>query len=109
MPVRLSATARASVWRYRAETLASDATQEAAAAKLAALNADAGVHGVMILEPVPDQIRLDLLIDLLDPAKDVDGVHPINAGRSAGESPAVLDPGDACRGDPHVGRGGRGL
>ncbi len=77
---------------YRGETLPGDATQAVAAAKLVALNADAGVHGVMILEPVPDHIQLDRLIDLLDPAKDVDGVHPVNAGRLLANRPPFLIP-----------------
>jgi len=77
---------------FRPETLDGDVTQAIAAAKLATLNADAGVHGVMILEPVPDQIQLDRLIDLLDPAKDVDGVHPVNAGRLLANRPPFLIP-----------------
>jgi methylenetetrahydrofolate dehydrogenase (NADP+) / methenyltetrahydrofolate cyclohydrolase len=66
--------------------------QASAAATLAALNADAAVHGVMILEPVPDQIDLDALIMLLDPVKDVDGVHPVNAGRLLANRPPFVVP-----------------
>ena len=77
---------------FRGETLPGDATQAVAAAALTALNADPSVHGIMILEPVPAQIQLDRLIDRLDPAKDVDGVHPINAGRLLANRPPFLVP-----------------
>lgn len=68
------------------------ADQASAAATLAALNADPAVHGIMILEPVPDQIDLDALIMLLDPVKDVDGVHPVNAGRLLANRPPFVIP-----------------
>lgn len=68
---------------YRAVELGDAAEQTEADAVLAALNADSGVHGIMILEPLPSQLRLEFLIDHMDPAKDVDGVHPLNAGRLA--------------------------
>jgi methylenetetrahydrofolate dehydrogenase (NADP+)/methenyltetrahydrofolate cyclohydrolase len=46
----------------------------------------------MILEPVPDALRLDKLVALIDPAKDVDGVHPINAGRLLANRPPFFVP-----------------
>jgi len=52
---------------------------------LADLNSAPSVHGIMILEPIPAHIGLAALIDRLNPAKDVDGVHPINAGRLAAD------------------------
>jgi methylenetetrahydrofolate dehydrogenase (NADP+)/methenyltetrahydrofolate cyclohydrolase len=47
------------------------------------LNADPGVHGILVQLPLPDHIDPDLVIRTIDPAKDVDGFHPINAGRLA--------------------------
>lgn len=66
---------------FRAVELGDDAAQADAQAALAALNGDPAVHGIMILEPVPATIDHAALVDSLDPAKDVDGVHPLNAGR----------------------------
>lgn len=53
---------------------------EEVAARIQALNDDAGVHGVIVQWPVPPQIDYDALIDALDPRKDVDGFHPHNVG-----------------------------
>jgi methylenetetrahydrofolate dehydrogenase (NADP+) / methenyltetrahydrofolate cyclohydrolase len=47
------------------------------------LNADPGVHGILVQLPLPDHIDPDLVIRTIDPVKDVDGFHPINAGRLA--------------------------
>lgn len=68
---------------YRAVELGDGATQAEVLAALVALNHDAAVHGIMILEPVPNGIDHGALVEALDPAKDVDGVHPLNAGRLA--------------------------
>ncbi|MFN3331637.1 MAG: bifunctional 5,10-methylenetetrahydrofolate dehydrogenase/5,10-methenyltetrahydrofolate cyclohydrolase [Caldilinea sp.] len=59
---------------------------------LTELNTSPEVHGIMILEPVPDHISHPALIDLLNPAKDVDGVHPINAGRLSADRPPYFVP-----------------
>lgn len=50
-------------------------------ARLDLLNADDGVDGILIQEPLPDGVDDGALIGRLDPRKDVDGVHPQNAGR----------------------------
>jgi methylenetetrahydrofolate dehydrogenase (NADP+)/methenyltetrahydrofolate cyclohydrolase len=47
------------------------------------LNADPAVHGILVQLPLPQQIRAAAVIDRLDPAKDVDGFHALNAGRLA--------------------------
>lgn len=47
------------------------------------LNADAAVDGILVQLPLPDQINDKTVIDAIDPAKDVDGFHVINAGRLA--------------------------
>lgn len=66
---------------FRAVELGDDTTQAEVAAAVHALNQDPTVHGIMILEPTPKQIDHQALVDALDPDKDVDGVHPLNAGR----------------------------
>lgn len=77
---------------FRGETLPADTTQSHVEALLRSLNEDAGVHGIMILEPLPEQIDQDRLLMNLDPMKDVDGVHPVNAGRLAAQRPPYFVP-----------------
>ena len=48
---------------------------------VARLNADDTVHGILVQLPLPDQINESKVIEAIDPAKDVDGFHPMNAGR----------------------------
>ena len=50
---------------------------------VAALNADDRVDGILVQLPLPPQIDAERVIAAIDPAKDVDGFHPINAGRLA--------------------------
>ncbi len=45
------------------------------------LNADPKVHGILVQLPLPPHINAPRLIEAIDPAKDVDGFHPINVGR----------------------------
>ncbi len=45
------------------------------------LNADSSVHGILVQMPLPAQIDPDTVIRRIDPAKDVDGFHPVNAGK----------------------------
>ncbi len=48
---------------------------------IARLNADAEVDGILVQLPLPPQIRARAVIEAIDPAKDVDGFHPVNVGR----------------------------
>lgn len=45
------------------------------------LNADPAVHGILVQLPLPQQIDANAVIEAIDPAKDVDGFHPFNAGK----------------------------
>jgi methylenetetrahydrofolate dehydrogenase (NADP+) / methenyltetrahydrofolate cyclohydrolase len=56
------------------------------------LNADPRVHGILVQLPLPKHIDSSLVIRAIDPAKDVDGFHPENAGRLAIGDPDVLAP-----------------
>jgi methylenetetrahydrofolate dehydrogenase (NADP+)/methenyltetrahydrofolate cyclohydrolase len=47
------------------------------------LNADPAVHGILVQLPLPPQIDAQVVLNAIDPAKDVDGFHPVNAGRLA--------------------------
>ena len=48
-----------------------------------ALNADPAVHGILVQSPQPPQIKEQEIGRAIDPAKDVDGLHPINVGKLA--------------------------
>ena len=61
--------------------LAEDATQEAVAAALDELNKDDKVHGILLQLPLPKHLDEQPLLDMIDPRKDVDGLHPENVGR----------------------------
>lgn len=61
-----------------------ESTSEAELLKLIRqLNDDPAVDGILVQFPLPPQIRQDAVIDTISPAKDVDGLHPLNAGRLA--------------------------
>lgn len=64
-------------------SLPADTGEAALLDLIARLNADPAVHGILVQLPLPDQIDADKVIDAIDPAKDVDGFHVINAGRLA--------------------------
>lgn len=58
-----------------------DASQEAILATIDALNDDDAVHGILVQLPLPAQINAKVVLDRIDPSKDVDGFHPVNVGR----------------------------
>src|SRR5436305_10458179 len=53
------------------------------------LNADPTVHGILVQLPLPAHIDSQKVLNAVDPAKDVDGFHPMNAGRLATGLPAL--------------------
>lgn len=63
--------------------LPADTTQDALLAVVDRLNADDSVDGILVQLPLPAQIDEQAIITRIDPAKDVDGFHPVNAGRLA--------------------------
>ncbi len=67
-------------WVHR---MPADVGQNAVLAKVAELNADAAVHGILVQLPLPGQVDEAAVINAIDPAKDVDGFHVINTGRLA--------------------------
>lgn len=56
-------------------------TQEELLDLVARLNADDGVDGILVQMPLPEHIDTDAVVLAIDPSKDVDGLHPQNAGR----------------------------
>jgi methylenetetrahydrofolate dehydrogenase (NADP+)/methenyltetrahydrofolate cyclohydrolase len=57
---------------------------------IARLNADPAVHGILVQLPLPTQVDSQKVISALDPAKDVDGFHPLNVGRLAIGLPTLV-------------------
>ena len=74
-----------SLIRYEA-----DVTEEELLAKVAELNADDSVDGFIVQLPLPKHIAEQKIIEAIDYRKDVDGFHPINAGRMAIGLPCFL-------------------
>jgi methylenetetrahydrofolate dehydrogenase (NADP+)/methenyltetrahydrofolate cyclohydrolase len=71
-------------------TLPASATQDEVLAKVAEFNANPAIHGFLVQFPVPRQISQQAVIDAIDPMKDADGLHPLNAGRLASGLPAMV-------------------
>jgi methylenetetrahydrofolate dehydrogenase (NADP+)/methenyltetrahydrofolate cyclohydrolase len=63
--------------------LPSSTTQDELLAHVARYNADAAVHGILVQLPLPPHIDAQAVINAIDPAKDVDGFHILNAGKLA--------------------------
>jgi methylenetetrahydrofolate dehydrogenase (NADP+)/methenyltetrahydrofolate cyclohydrolase len=70
--------------------LPADATEAALLTEIARLNADPAVDGILVQLPLPPQIRPEAVLDAVDPAKDVDGFHPVNAGLLATGRPRLV-------------------
>ncbi|WP_342030554.1 bifunctional 5,10-methylenetetrahydrofolate dehydrogenase/5,10-methenyltetrahydrofolate cyclohydrolase [Paraburkholderia sp. SG-MS1] len=69
----------------------SELTPEAALFKLiGALNGDPTVHGILVQLPLPVHIDAARVLDAIDPAKDVDGFHPVNVGRLSTGTAALV-------------------
>jgi methylenetetrahydrofolate dehydrogenase (NADP+) / methenyltetrahydrofolate cyclohydrolase len=60
--------------------LLKDAGENELLALVGRLNADAAVHGILVQLPLPSHIRAAEILRAIDPAKDVDGFHPVNIG-----------------------------
>ena len=58
--------------------------------EIARLNADPAVDGILVQLPLPAHIRAEAAIAAVDPRKDVDGFHPLNAGRLAAGEPGLV-------------------
>ncbi|MBN9019738.1 MAG: bifunctional methylenetetrahydrofolate dehydrogenase/methenyltetrahydrofolate cyclohydrolase FolD [Rhizobiales bacterium] len=64
-------------------TLPIDTAQDELLDLVAALNADAAIDGILVQMPLPKHLDPMAVIEAIDPAKDVDGFHPVNVGRLA--------------------------
>jgi len=58
-----------------------DTSEDDLLSRVDELNADPKIHGILVQMPLPKQINPDTVIRRIDPAKDVDGFHPVNVGK----------------------------
>jgi methylenetetrahydrofolate dehydrogenase (NADP+) / methenyltetrahydrofolate cyclohydrolase len=73
-------------------TLPEDTPEAELLGVVAGLNADPAVHGILVQLPLPRHIESSRVLLAIDPDKDVDGFHPINAGRLSSGDETVLAP-----------------
>jgi methylenetetrahydrofolate dehydrogenase (NADP+)/methenyltetrahydrofolate cyclohydrolase len=69
--------------------LSADTSQDRLLDEITRLNADQEVDGILVQLPLPKQIDTRAVIEAIDPAKDVDGFHPVNVGRLADGLPTL--------------------
>ena len=67
-------------------------TQAELVATVQRLNADPAIHGILVQSPPPKHIDEQAIIRVIDPAKDVDGFHPVNVGKLAIGDPSGFVP-----------------
>ncbi len=70
--------------------LSASVTQGELMALVSRLNADPNVHGILVQLPLPKHIDAQAVLNAIDPRKDVDGFHPLNAGKLATGLPALV-------------------
>lgn len=70
--------------------LADDITQDELLTLVRGLNVDPDVHGILVQLPLPRHIEDRVIIEALDPRKDVDGFHPLNVGALALKQPGFV-------------------
>jgi methylenetetrahydrofolate dehydrogenase (NADP+)/methenyltetrahydrofolate cyclohydrolase len=58
--------------------------------KIEELNTDPDVDGILVQLPLPEHISEEAVINCIDPEKDVDGFHPVNAGKMMQELPTFV-------------------
>src|SRR5690606_36693884 len=85
---KVQATIEAGLESFRTD-LPADTSEAALLEVVERLNADERVHGILVQLPLPSQIDADKVLLAIDPAKDVDGFHPINVGRLNAGMPAL--------------------
>jgi methylenetetrahydrofolate dehydrogenase (NADP+)/methenyltetrahydrofolate cyclohydrolase len=72
--------------------LPSETTEAELLARVAELNRDPAIHGILVQSPTPKHIDESIVVRALDPAKDVDGFHPINVAKLALGDPSGFVP-----------------
>jgi methylenetetrahydrofolate dehydrogenase (NADP+) / methenyltetrahydrofolate cyclohydrolase len=95
--------------RFEHVALEETATEREFVAALTTLNQDRHTNGIIVQMPLPAQLPQSLLTQILDPEKDVDGIHPVNAGRLMQGDPEAFVPATPAGGMELLRRYGIGL
>ncbi|MBP5607836.1 MAG: bifunctional 5,10-methylenetetrahydrofolate dehydrogenase/5,10-methenyltetrahydrofolate cyclohydrolase [Lachnospiraceae bacterium] len=79
---------------YKKYVLSADVSEEELIGQIKAINADDSIHGVLLFRPLPGHLNEEKIINVLDPAKDVDGITDISlagvfAGKDKGYAPCT--------------------
>jgi methylenetetrahydrofolate dehydrogenase (NADP+) / methenyltetrahydrofolate cyclohydrolase len=75
---------------HETRRLSAQATTAEVLAEVRALNERSDIHGILVQLPLPPQVDAQRVLDLVDPAKDVDGFHPDNVGRLVQKRPRFV-------------------
>ena len=86
---KVKATGEAGMRSFH-EPMDADSTQEAVEAMVARYNADDRVDGILVQSPLPPGLDFKRVLERIDPAKDVDGFHPLNVGRLVAGQPGLV-------------------
>ena len=87
-----SRTAEACGFVSNQHTLSASTSERDLLGLVAELNADPSVHGILVQLPLPSHLDAARVIDAIEPEKDVDGLHVVNAGRLAVGDPRAVVP-----------------
>ena len=83
-------TTRGAGMRSDTHELPAETTEAELLGLVRRLNADEGIHGILVQLPLPDHIDTARVLEAIDPDKDVDGFHVVNAGRLAVGLPGLV-------------------
>ncbi len=78
--------------RAQAQILPTDISLQELSQHLAELNHNSSINAISLQSPLPPHLKLKEVAARLDPLKDVEGLHPINAGRVALNGPGLVSP-----------------
>jgi len=76
-------TAKGRGIEFQAHTRPADVSEQEMLELVRELSADRQIHAIIVQKPMPEGMRSSVIVEALNPAKDVDGAHPLNAGRLA--------------------------
>jgi methylenetetrahydrofolate dehydrogenase (NADP+)/methenyltetrahydrofolate cyclohydrolase len=68
-------------WKSVVDRRVAETTESELLDLIAQLNGDETIHGILVQSPLPKHVDFDIVVNTIDPGKDVDGFHPINVGR----------------------------
>jgi methylenetetrahydrofolate dehydrogenase (NADP+)/methenyltetrahydrofolate cyclohydrolase len=74
-------------WKHH---LPADTSQKDLVQLVERINADPEVNGILVQLPLPAHIQTEAVLDVIDPAKDVDGFHPVNLGLLTAGRPGII-------------------